>query len=53
VRTISLLGKGSHWLTRMPTIKKVADAITAGRRAKEPMIGDDFQPGSPTESGRN
>lgn len=53
VRTISLLGQGSHWLTRMPTIKKLADAIAAERRAKEPMIGDDFQPGSPTESGRN
>jgi tRNA threonylcarbamoyladenosine biosynthesis protein TsaE len=52
-RTVSLMGKGNHWKARMATIRSVADGIAASRRAKEPRIGDDFQPGSPTESGRN
>ncbi|HEX2179994.1 MAG TPA: tRNA (adenosine(37)-N6)-threonylcarbamoyltransferase complex ATPase subunit type 1 TsaE [Actinomycetota bacterium] len=52
-RTVSLMGKGNHWQARMATIRSVADGITASRRAMEPRIGDDFQPGSPTESGRN
>jgi tRNA threonylcarbamoyladenosine biosynthesis protein TsaE len=52
-RTVTLVGKGSHWQARMPKIQDVADDVTAGRRSKEPRIGDEFQPGSPTESGRN
>lgn len=52
-RTIALTGKGSHWQTRMATIKELVENLSASRRAKKPLIGNDFQPGNPTESGRN
>lgn len=52
-RTISLNAKGAHWEARMSTITDLAGGLKVTRRAKEPMLGDEFQPESPGERGRN
>ena len=53
IRNITLTGKGAPWAGRMESIKKMVDGLSVSTRAKEPRLGEDFQPGSPTESGRN
>ncbi len=52
-RTITLVAKGSHWETRMATIRKLVEEMNASSRSQKPLIGEDFQPGSASESGRN
>lgn len=53
VRTITLTGKGAPWAGRMASIKSMVEGLGIDTRAKEPNIGQDFEPGNPTESGRN
>lgn len=52
-RSITLTGKGSPWAGRMASIKQMVEGLGISTRAKEPRLGQDFEPGSPTESGRN
>ncbi|HEX2054027.1 MAG TPA: tRNA (adenosine(37)-N6)-threonylcarbamoyltransferase complex ATPase subunit type 1 TsaE [Actinomycetota bacterium] len=52
-RTIAMTAKGGHWEARMAAIRDLAGGLKMSRRAKEPMLGEDFQPGSPTEGGHN
>ncbi|CAN5796457.1 tRNA (adenosine(37)-N6)-threonylcarbamoyltransferase complex ATPase subunit type 1 TsaE [soil metagenome] len=53
VRTITLTGKGSPWEGRMESIDKMVEGLSISSRANDPRLGEEFQPGSPTESGRN
>ncbi|HEU4868443.1 MAG TPA: tRNA (adenosine(37)-N6)-threonylcarbamoyltransferase complex ATPase subunit type 1 TsaE [Actinomycetota bacterium] len=53
VRNITLTGKGTPWAGRMASIKKMVEGLGVSTRAQGPRIGQDFEPGSPTESGRN
>ncbi len=53
VRTITLTGKGAPWAGRMDSIKKMVEGLAVSSRASGPRLGEDFQPGSPTESGNN
>jgi tRNA threonylcarbamoyladenosine biosynthesis protein TsaE len=53
VRNITLTGKGTPWAGRMASIKSMVEGLGISTRAKEPHLGQDFEPGSPTESGRN
>lgn len=51
-RKIRLTPKGSHWEARMATLVDLAGGLKMSRRAKEPVLGEDFQPET-NESGRN
>jgi tRNA threonylcarbamoyladenosine biosynthesis protein TsaE len=53
LRNITLTGKGTPWAGRMASIKNMVEGLGISTRAKEPRIGQDFEPGNPTESGRN
>jgi tRNA threonylcarbamoyladenosine biosynthesis protein TsaE len=53
VRSITLTGKGTPWAGRMTAIKKLVENLSVSNRAKDPRIGENFDPGNPTESGRN
>lgn len=53
VRNITLTGKGAPWAGRMASIKQMIEGLGISTRANQPRLGQDFEPGSPTESGRN
>jgi tRNA threonylcarbamoyladenosine biosynthesis protein TsaE len=53
VRSITLTGKGTSWPGRMTAIKDMVEKLSVSNRAKDTRIGNDFDPGNPTESGRN
>ena len=52
-RTVILTAKGNHWEARLAAIQELVDQLEGSRRARKPLIGKDFQPESPTDTGRN
>lgn len=52
VRALTLSGKGPAWEGRLNTIGKQLKEM-ARTRQDPPVFGEDYQPDSPTESGRN
>lgn len=53
VRIITLTGKGTPWAGRMASIQQMIEGHGISTRASQPRLGQDYEPSSPTESGRN
>ena len=52
-RTVRLTARGTHWETRMETIKKLVQELSDVRLSKKARLGEDYQPDNPGGSGSN